>query len=43
MLIGNTVKGKGVSFMENSPIRRFRSPNPAEYQPAVAELKEVVG
>ena len=43
MLIGNTVKGKGVSFMENEPIWHYRSPNPAEYQQAVAELKEVVG
>jgi transketolase len=43
MLIGNTVKGKGVSFMENAPIWHYRSPNPAEYQQAVAELKEVAG
>ena len=43
MLIGNTVKGKGVSFMENAPIWHYRSPNPAEYQQAVTELKEVVG
>jgi transketolase len=43
MMIGNTVKGKGVSFMENMPIWHYRSPNPAEYQQAVAELKEVTG
>lgn len=43
MLIGNTVKGKGVSFMENQPIWHYRSPSPAEYQQAVAELKEVIG
>lgn len=43
MLIGNTIKGKGVSFMENAPIWHYRSPNPAEYQQAVAELKEVTG
>lgn len=42
MVIGNTVKGKGVSFMENEPIWHYRSPNPTEYQQAVAELKEVV-
>jgi transketolase len=42
MVIGNTVKGKGVSFMENEPIWHYRSPNPAEYQQAVAELKEVL-
>jgi len=43
MLIGNTIKGKGISFMENQPIWHYRSPNPAEYQQAVAELKEVMG
>ena len=43
ILIGNTVKGKGVSFMENEPIWHYRSPNPAEYQQAVAELKEIAG
>ena len=41
LLIGNTIKGKGVSFMENAPIWHYRSPNPAEYQQAVTELKEV--
>ena len=43
ILIGNTVKGKGVSFMENEPIWHYRSPSPTEYQQAVAELQEVVG
>ncbi len=43
MLIGKTIKGKGVSFMENMPIWHYRSPNPTEYQQAVAELKEVTG
>jgi transketolase len=43
ILIGNTVKGKGVLFMENEPIWHYRSPNPNEYQQAVAELKEVHG
>ena len=42
MLICNTTKGRGVSFMENVPIWHYRSPNTAEYQQAVAELKEVV-
>jgi len=41
MLIGNTIKGKGVSFMEHMPIWHYRSPSPSEYQQAVAELKEV--
>ena len=43
ILIGNTVKGKGVSFMENEPIWHYRSPNPAEYKQAVTELQEVAG
>jgi transketolase len=41
MLIGNTVKGRGVSFMENKPIWHYRSPNREEYIQAIAELKEV--
>lgn len=43
LLIGNTVKGKGVPFMENEPIWHYRSPNPTEYQQATEMLKEVVG
>lgn len=42
MLICNTVKGKGVSFMENEPIWHYRSPNSDEYKQAVTELQEVV-
>lgn len=41
MLIGNTVKGRGVSFMENAPIWHYRSPNAEEYLQAITELKEV--
>lgn len=41
MLIGNTVKGRGVSYMENVPIWHYRSPTGDEYQQAVRELKEV--
>jgi transketolase len=37
-IVGYTTKGKGVSFMENQPIWAYRSPNPAEYQQALAEL-----
>ncbi len=42
MLIGNTVKGRGVSFMENKPIWHYRSPNREEYIQAITELKEVI-
>ena len=41
MLIGNTTKGRGVSFMENIPIWHYRSPSPEEYRQAISELKEV--
>jgi transketolase len=36
-----TVKGKGVSYMENVPIWHYRSPNPEEYRQACAELTEI--
>jgi transketolase len=41
MLVGKTVKGKGVSYMENVPIWHYRSPNKDEYALALAELAEV--
>ena len=39
VLICKTVKGKGVSFMENVPIWHYRSPDKGEYLQAVAELE----
>lgn len=38
MLTARTVKGKGVSYMIDAPIWHYRSPNPAEYAQALAEL-----
>ena len=38
MIIGNTIKGKGVSFMENKPIWHYRSPSKQEYKIAINEL-----
>ena len=38
----NTVKGKGVSFMENNAGFHGKSCNPEEYAKAVAELKAVI-
>ena len=38
MIIANTVKGKGVSFMENKPIWHYRSPSKEEYKIALKEL-----
>ena len=39
MILAKTIKGKGVSFMENKPIWHYRSPTPEEYKIAVKELK----
>jgi len=38
IVVCKTVKGKGVSYMENVPIWHYRSPNLEEYQQAVEEL-----
>ncbi len=37
-IIANTIKGKGVSFMENKPIWHYRSPTKEEYYIALKEL-----
>lgn len=39
-IVGHTVKGRGVSYMENEPIWAYRSPNPEEYAIAIAELRD---
>lgn len=41
IIFANTVKGKGVSFIENKPIWHYRSPNNEEYKIAINNLKEV--
>lgn len=41
VLIGKTVKGRGVAFMEHVPIWHYRSPNKDEYAIAVRDLAEV--
>ncbi|MGD0765382.1 MAG: transketolase [Dehalococcoidia bacterium] len=38
VIIAHTVKGKGVSFMENNPAFHGRAPTPQEAQRALAEL-----
>jgi transketolase len=40
MLVGKTVKGKGISYMENVPIWHYRSPNRAEYEQGKRELED---
>lgn len=43
VVVGRTIKGKGVSYMENIPIWHYRAPNPEEYRRALAELVEING
>ncbi|MFZ5354279.1 MAG: transketolase [Bacillota bacterium] len=38
IIIAHTIKGKGVSFMENVPIWHYRMPNDKEFPIALAEL-----
>jgi transketolase len=38
-VVARTVKGKGVSFMENQGIWHYRSPSPSEYQQAISEIE----
>ena len=40
LLVCRTVKGKGISFMENVAIWHYRSPNKDEYEKGVKELSE---
>ncbi len=41
VVLGRTIKGKGVSYMENVPVWHYRSPNSAEYEQALREIGEV--
>ncbi|GAH85479.1 unnamed protein product [marine sediment metagenome] len=40
MIIAHTIKGKGVSFMENDPDWHGKVPNDDEYKQAIKELEE---
>lgn len=40
VVIANTVKGNGVSFMEHNVLWHYRTPQGEEYEAAVAELEE---
>jgi transketolase len=40
LVVCRTVKGKGISYMENVPIWHYRSPNKDEYQQGLKELAE---
>jgi len=39
VVIANTIKGKGVSFMENKVLWHYRSPQGEEYQKAIQEVE----
>ncbi|GAB2027409.1 transketolase [Lactovum odontotermitis] len=40
VIIASTVKGKGISYMENQPEWHHKVPTPEEYEQAVKELKK---
>ena len=40
VLIAHTIKGKGVSFMENSVLWHYRSPQGIEFDAAIRELEK---
>lgn len=42
LTIANTIKGKGVSFMENSVLWHYRSPNEQELLEALEELESLI-
>ena len=42
MVVCKTIKGKGVSYMEDEPIWHYRSPNKEEYAIALAELEDAL-
>ena len=39
MILAHTVKGKGVSFMENDILWHYRTPQGEEYEAALKELE----
>ena len=40
-IVANTVKGKGVSFMENNPDWHGKAPSEEQFKQAMEDLKEV--
>ena len=38
VVIADTIKGKGVSFMENENLYHYKAPSEEEYKKALAEL-----
>jgi transketolase len=42
IVIANTIKGKGVSFMENVPIWHGKAPNDEQTRQALAEIEGAI-
>jgi transketolase len=40
VIIANTVKGKGVSYMENNLAWHYKSPNEEQYETAIKEIEK---
>lgn len=40
VIVANTIKGKGISFMENNIVWHYRAPQGEDYEKAVKELEE---
>ena len=41
MILAHTVKGKGISFMENNILWHYRTPQGEEYDAALKELEAI--
>lgn len=39
VIIANTIKGKGVSFMENNLVWHYKSPDEEQYKQAIKEIE----
>jgi transketolase len=39
MILAHTVKGRGVSFMENKVLWHYRNPSPEQLAAAIAEIE----
>ena len=39
VILANTIKGKGVSFMENQLLWHYKSPDKKQYEQAIREIK----
>ena len=42
VMIAHTIKGKGVSFMEDTVLWHYRTPKDEEYENAIKEINNLV-